>query len=280
MDQQEYRDRSRRVWGRMASSWAARSGRAEATMAVVNDWLIARTDPQPGHVVLDIAAGPGGLGHRIAPLVMPGGRVISTDFAQEMVDAARRLGTERGLTNVDYRTLDAERMDLDDDSVHIALCRSGFMLMTDPFAALSETRRVLRPGGALAFSVFGSAGSNPHVSASVKTLVERGHIAPPSAGGPGIFSMADPDRIREVVTAASFPDPEIEAINFLFEYSDHDDLWSSILQLQGHVVVAVNAMDADEREATRSAVIEAFAEYRNEDGSYSVPAMVWVALAS
>ena len=49
--------------------------------------------------------------------------------------------------------LDAERMDLDDDGVDGVICRWGYMLMADPAAALAETRRVLRPGGGLAFSV-------------------------------------------------------------------------------------------------------------------------------
>ena len=50
--------------------------------------------------------------------------------------------------------LDAEQMDLDDDSVDAAVCRWGYMLMADPAAALRETRRVLRDGGALAFAVW------------------------------------------------------------------------------------------------------------------------------
>ena len=40
--------------------------------------------------------------------------------------------------------MDAERMDLDDDSVDGVLCRWGYMLMSDPATALAETRRVLR----------------------------------------------------------------------------------------------------------------------------------------
>jgi 16S rRNA C967 or C1407 C5-methylase (RsmB/RsmF family) len=45
----------------MASSWAARSERTEASMGVVNDWLMTWTNPRPGQVVLDVTAGPGGL---------------------------------------------------------------------------------------------------------------------------------------------------------------------------------------------------------------------------
>ena len=65
--------------------------------------------------------------------------MITTDFAPEMVDVARRNGESRGLTNVDYPELDAENMDLEDDSVDGVVCRWGYMLMADAAAALKET---------------------------------------------------------------------------------------------------------------------------------------------
>ena len=249
-------------------------------MSAVNDWLIERTDPRPGQVVLDVAAGPGGLGHRVAPLVDPGGLVISTDFAPEMVEAARGLGAAQGLDNMRYLTLDAEQMDLDDDSIDVVLCKSGFMLMADPVAALRETRRVLRPDGVLAFSVFATPDTNPHVSVPVRTFMDLGLLPPPaSGGGPGIFSMGDPARIHEVVAAASFGTPDVEAIDFAFHYADDDDVWDNIMLLQARLTAVVAGLDDQERETTQDAVITAFAPYRTDDGSYLVPAKVWVAVA-
>ena len=49
-----------------------------------------------------------------------------------------------GVHNAEFRVLDAERMDLETDSVDGVLCRWGYMLMSDPAAAFAETRRVLR----------------------------------------------------------------------------------------------------------------------------------------
>ena len=73
-----------------------------------------------------------------------------------MVEAARRRGTELGLENVEYLVMDAERIELDADSVDGVLCRFGYMLMADQAAALAETRRVLRAGGRLALAVWGA----------------------------------------------------------------------------------------------------------------------------
>ena len=47
-----------------------------------------------GDIVLDLATGPAGVGHRVAALVELEGRVFSTDLAPAMVDAARRTGSQ------------------------------------------------------------------------------------------------------------------------------------------------------------------------------------------
>ena len=88
----------------------------------------------------------------------------------EMVDVARRAGETQGLGNVEYRVLDAERMDL---RRHVEGCRWGYMLMADPGAALEETRRVLRDGGRLAFAVWQTPDRNPWAAVPGMTLVQR-----------------------------------------------------------------------------------------------------------
>ena len=158
----------------------------------VNEWIVERADPQPGQTFLEIAAGPGDLGFRVAGRVGDAGRVMSTDFAPEMVNVARRLGEAQGLANIEYKVLDAERMDL--RRADGVVCRWGYMLMADPAAALRETKRVLRDGGPLAFAVWASPERNPWAAVPGMTLVQRGHMPQPEPGAPGIFAMGDPDR--------------------------------------------------------------------------------------
>ena len=205
--------------------------------------------------------------------------MISTDFAPEMVDVARRFGEARGLENVEYRVLDAERMDLDDDSVDGAVCRWGYMLMADPAAALKETRRVLRDGGPLAFAVWRTPDLNPWAAVPGMTLVQRGHMPAPEPGAPGIFALGEPDRIRELVTGAGFDEPELEEIAFEFRYADSDDLWDALVRLAGPLARAVKALPEDEVKATREAIMENIEPYRNADGSYTAPAATWGVLA-
>jgi len=275
LDLDTYREQSLANWGRIASGWEDRREWMMAATGRVNDWLAEKADPQPGQTVLEVAAGPGDLGLQIAERVGRDGRVISTDFAPEMVDVARRQGEARGLTNVEHRVLDAESMDLEDDSVDGAVCRWGYMLMADPAAALRETRRVLRSGGPLAFAVWRTPDRNPWAAVPGMTLVQRGHMPPPEPGAPGIFAMGEPDRIRELVAAGGFGEPELEEIAFEFRYLDSDDLWDALIRLAGPLAQALGELPDDERQATRAAIMENVAPYRNEDGSYAVPAATW-----
>jgi SAM-dependent methyltransferase len=275
IDLDAYREQSLQTWGQMASGWQDRREWLMNISGRVNDWLVQKADPQPGQTILDIAAGTGDLGFHVAERVGQEGGVISTDFAPEMVDVARRFGEARGLTNVEHRVLDAESMDLDEDSVDGAVCRWGYMLMADPAAALKETRRVLRDGGPLAFAVWRTPDRNPWAAVPGMTLVQRGHMPAPEPGAPGIFALGEPDRIREVVTGAGFGDPEVEEIAFDFRYADFDDLWDALVRLAGPLARVVNALPDDERQATRAAIMESVAPYRDAEGSYTAPAATW-----
>src|ERR1700675_2640304 len=140
------------------------------------------------------ATGLGDTGFAAASILGEDGLLISTDFSPDMVEVARRHSTELGLRNVDHRVMDAEHIELEDDSVDGVLCRFGYMLMADAATALSETRRVLRPRGCLALAVWFSAERNPWVSIAGGMLVRRGHVPPSEPDAPGMFSMASETR--------------------------------------------------------------------------------------
>jgi SAM-dependent methyltransferase len=279
IDRDAYREQSLETWGMMATGWEDRREWLMGISHPVNEWLAEKVNPQPGRTILEVAAGTGDLGLMIAERVGEDGRVISTDFAPQMVDVARRQSKARKLTNVEHRVLDAESMDLDDDSVDGVVCRWGYMLMADPGAALRETRRVLRGGGPLAFAVWMTPDRNPWSAVPGMTMVQRGHMPPPEPGAPGIFGMGAPGRIRELVAEGGFGEPELEEIAFEFRYADSDDLWDALVRLAGPFARAALALPDDERQATRAAIIENMAPYRNEDGSFTAPAATWGVLA-
>jgi len=275
VDLDEYREKSLETWDLMSPRWEGRREWLLEMTGLVNDWVIEHAAPKPGQTFLDIAAGPGDLGLDIASRVGDDGHVISSDFSREMVEVARRNGEARGLSNVEYRVLDAEKMDLANDGVDAAACRFGYMLMADPARALNETRRVLRDGGVLAFAVWIGPDRNPWFAIPGMTVAGRGLIPPPEPGAPGIAAMAEPNRIHELVTGAGFSEPELEEIVFEFHYKDEADYWGAVVELAGALSRAIEAQPEDEQASIKAAVMENAAGFRAEDGSYTIPAAAW-----
>jgi SAM-dependent methyltransferase len=232
--------------------------------------MLRQVDPQPGDTVLELAAGFGDTGHAAAELVGEEGRVVSTDFSPTMVDIARRRANHLGLANVDHHTMDAERIELDDDSVDGVLCRFGYMLMPDCARALAETRRVLRRGGRVALAVWREADRNPWISIVGRMLLARGHVPRPEPGAPGMFAMARDERIRELLEGAGFSVRRIEEIPVRFVYESLDQYIHRARDTGGIFAKVWREVPAAEREAMESQLEDAFAPYE-VDGRYELP---------
>src|ERR671911_2486300 len=224
------RQQSRDAWGAVACGWYAQREELWNASRPVSEWMVRKLDPQSGDTVLELGAGLADTGHMAARLVGESGRLIVTDFTTEMVAAARWRAEEMGVENAEFRTLDAERMDLETNSVDGVLCRWAYMLMIDPAAAFAETRRVLRPGARLAFSVWAARERNPALSLAGSILVELGHIPPPDPEAPGPYSMADTARIQELIVAAGFAEPEIEEVSFHWRFASQDAYWRFFIE--------------------------------------------------
>lgn len=258
-----------------AAGWEANADWTDDRLRPVTDWLIERSGVQAGDIVLDLAAGPGGVGHRAAELVGSEGRVLSSDLAPAMVQAAQRVGALRGLSNVEYRVMDAQAIDLDDGAVDVIVCRSSFMLMPNPADALRESKRVLRPGGNLAFSVFAAPERNPFVGVPPSVFIELGHLPPPPPGAPHVFAMSDPSRIRELLVAAGFQVHAIEAIGLEGAFPNEDVILDSIFEMNPRVGPVYRSLDDDEQAAARRALIDRFRTFRRADGTVVLPTQMW-----
>jgi ubiquinone/menaquinone biosynthesis C-methylase UbiE len=265
VDLDEYRAKSLQNWDEFSGNWADEHEFLHESTQGVADGLVAGLDPQPGQTILELAAGTGDVGFAVAERLGDNGKLIQTDFAPGMVEQEKRLVAEAGLTNIEHRVLDAEKMDLEDSSVDGVVVRYGYMLMADPAAALSETRRVLREGGRLSFAVWTAPDRNLWAFIPAFALVEAGHLDPPEPDAPGIFALADPERIRSMVTAAGFADPSIDEVTVDWDYTDPAVHWEKTMKLAAPIADAVNSLPDEERERIRELVASRVAEKVGED---------------
>lgn len=106
--------------------------------------LIEFAEPVSDDVVLDVATGAGHVALALARLVSS---VVAVDLAMGMVDKARERGAEAGVSNLECRVADAERLPFEDESFDLVTCRIAAHHFVDIDAAIAEVARVLRPGG-------------------------------------------------------------------------------------------------------------------------------------
>lgn len=263
----------------IAPSWERRRADIEEIAAPVRSWLLRELAPGPGDTILELAAGVGETGFEAASAVGERGRLISTDFSPAMLDAARRRGAEVGVANVEYRVVDAERIELDAGAVDGVLCRFGYMLMADPAAALAETRRVLRRGGRLALAVWGAPERNPFFTAVAISLVQQGHVPPPDPAAPGLFSIASSDRAKALLQAAGFTDVRLEEVPVRFAVPSMDEYIAMVADTAGSLAMALRGLPDEAREGVKAAAGAALERFAGEDG-YEIPGVALCAVAS
>jgi ubiquinone/menaquinone biosynthesis C-methylase UbiE len=263
----------------IAPGWERWRARIEATTAPVREWMIKALALRPGDTVLELAAGAGDTGFQVAAIVGEGGHLISTDFSPAMVGVARRRGAELGVGNADYRVMDAERIELDADSVDAVLCRFAYMLMADPATALAESRRVLRPGGRLALAVWGAPERNPWATIGFELLVEHGHMPPPEPGAPGPFALASEEQTRALLEGAGFTAVRMEEVPLRFAFRDLDEYSTFSADTGGPAALVLRGLPEDEREALRAQLRAAFAPF-GAGGGYELPGIALNAVAS
>jgi SAM-dependent methyltransferase len=238
----------------------------------VTQALVAAMDLQPTDVVLELASGTGELAEAISGRVA---RLVVTDLSPAMVEAARR----RGVPNAEHRVMDMQALDLPDASVDAVACRFGYMLVPDPLLALGETRRVLRPGGRLAFATWAPAKRNPWATAYGPVLIERGVLEPPRPGEPGQFALGDPEVLVELVRSAGFDDAAVQEVAVEYRFSDWGDYRRLITGLAASLRETLDSLDDDTRAEVDDAARERIARYRTDAG-YLLPGVALVTRAS
>jgi SAM-dependent methyltransferase len=275
-----YRKAVSEIGEAIAPTWERRRAWIEHAMTPVREWMLRELRPRTGDTVLELAAGVGDTGFEAAAIVGDAGRLITTDLSPAMLDAARRRGAERGVANCEYRVMDAERIELDDDSVDRVLCRFGYMLMADPARALAETRRVLRPGGRLTLAVWGALERNPLFAIAGISLGQRGHIEPPPPPpAPGAFSMAGPERTEGLLRGAGFAEVRTEELQGRFAFADADEYLGVIADTAGPLALALRGLEAADRAAVKADVEDSLRRFAT-NGRFELPAVTLCAVAS
>src|SRR5437867_4470402 len=195
-----------RYWNEAAGpKWVSFQKVIDAQIAPLGERAMDRAGIAPGERVIDVGCGCGGTTIALARRVGPAGLVLGIDISAPMLERAAETARAEGLANVRFENADAQTHRLPPGAFDVVYSRFGIMFFADPVAAFANLRAALRPGGRLAFVCWQALRENPWLFLALQAAAQHLTLPPPPApDAPGPFSLADPERVRDIVARAGF----------------------------------------------------------------------------
>jgi ubiquinone/menaquinone biosynthesis C-methylase UbiE len=163
--------------------------------------LVARLHLPEDAAVLELACGTGVVTRRLRDRLGPMAKLVATDLNDAMLSyAARKFKSEDA---IEWKQADATDLPFADQSFDAVVCQFGLMFVPDKEKALSETYRVLKPGGTFLFNVWDAIEYNelPRIA---HTIIADFFDANPPDFYEVPFSFHDVEAINSLLSAAGF----------------------------------------------------------------------------
>jgi len=136
------------VMGWQGASWLEREKREREERT---DLLLDALALQPGMVIADVGAGTGYLSRRMAPLVMPGGKIIALDLQPEMVNMLQTGVKRSGLSQIEVKLSMVDDIKLPKNSLDMAIMVDVYHELAFPYEVMSSIMQALKPRGRIVF---------------------------------------------------------------------------------------------------------------------------------
>ncbi len=263
-------------WAAAADGWRRRDALLKKGAAPVTDKMLDMAQIADGAHVLDIASGTGEPAISAARLVGTTGKVIGIDLADEMLEIAREKAELEGLDNIAFQCIDAESLEVAENSVDAVTMRWGLMFMPDPQACLVPARRALKEGGRISVACWAEPAKNPFLSVLMQVLGNYMELPAPPPGTPGIFALADRDLLHRTIEQAGFSNIKVEELAFdVLEVADGQAYWEAISDLAAPVMALVAQLPEEARTAYIAQVIKT-ADSLKQGDSLKMRGTTWI----
>jgi SAM-dependent methyltransferase len=265
-----YKRTTTEQWQQAADAWHAWDATLQAWLGPVTATMLDLARLGPGDRVLDVAAGAGEPTLSAAATVGPGGYVLATDIAPNMLAYAEREARRRGLANVQTQVMDGETLTLEEASFDAVLSRVGLIYFPDRRRALAEMRRVLKPGGRVVAAVYSTPERNSYFSLSLGVLRRAAALPPPAPGQPGPFSLGGPGVLEGALRDAGFTDVAVRVVSAPLHLSSAAECARFEREAFGAFQQLVAGLPPDGRAAAWDEVAQALGQFE-ADGVFVGP---------
>ncbi|MGH6619918.1 MAG: class I SAM-dependent methyltransferase [Alphaproteobacteria bacterium] len=232
----------------------------------LSDRMVGLANIGPGSSVLDIATGLGEPALTAARLAGPSGHVLATDLSLEMLAFARERASAAGLSNIEFRQMDANRLDVVESSFDAVLSRWGLMFLAHLDDTLAAVGNCLKPHGRFAAAVWGAPEDAPSVSLSNRVVLKALGLAPPDEGAMTPFALQDTDGLIQRVRKAGFREVQSEWFDVNYVFPTPKIFAEFRRDRAGELKDRISHMPASSQDAAWAAVAEAAKDYIAPDG--------------
>jgi ubiquinone/menaquinone biosynthesis C-methylase UbiE len=203
------------VFDRAASTYDESAGAYHDAFGVR---LVEAVGVAPGDAVIDVGCGRGAILDPAAHRVRPHGSVVGIDLSPEMVRLARQRAVDAGI-DARIEVMDAEHIDMPDESFTVVLCGFGVFFLPNPERAMAGFHRVLAPGGRIGVSTWGPEDDRwsweDDLFADI--VVERSAVRRP---------FDRPDDLETLLLEAGFDDVAVHTVDHEVALAGADEWWA------------------------------------------------------
>jgi len=274
---EEIRDQQKDSWNKFSSGWKKWDSLTMDFIKPMGDKIVSLLNIKEDDIVLDVASGTGEPGLTIAKM-LKGGKVVSADIADKMLQVAKEKADKEGLKNFEVKVADVCELPFADNTFDAISCRFGFMFFPDMQLAAKEMARVLKPGGRIATTVWNVPEKNFWVTATMSTINKNMEVAPPPPGAPGMFRCAKSGLIADLFKNAGLKNIKEEEVTSKLNAGTADGYWNMMTEVAAPVATALGKADEGTGKKIKNEVFDLLKQ-KYPDGNVVIDASALVIYA-